>query len=306
MTVDIIAAASALDNDQIIWPAALDYLDRGWRIVPIKPGEKRPLIASWPDLVVTVDTIPQHFDHGEGLGVILGRRSGDLADIDLDCVEAITLADLYLPVTRAQFGRQSKRRSHRLYIAPGLVKEAFRDPVTDDTLLELRGDGRDGSAHQTVFPPSIHPSGEPIAWHGETIEARPFDPAILRRSAAKLATACLVMRYLGQYTAERPGPEFPRLLWEFDNEFGRAAYRWLEQPPPDNPPARLRPQRFSDREFDLSEVVRAIPNNFDWEGWNRVGMAIWNAAKGSHAGFQIFDDFSARHAKYNRYDVEER
>jgi hypothetical protein len=52
------------------------------------------------------------------------------------------------------------------------------------------------------------------------------------------------MRYLGQYTAKRPGPEFPRLLWEFDHELGRAAYRWLDQPPPDNPPARLRPQRY--------------------------------------------------------------
>jgi hypothetical protein len=114
------------------------------------------------------------------------------------------------------------------------------------------------------------------------------------------------MRYLGQYTAERPGPEFPRLLWEFDNELGRAAYRWLDQPAPDDPPAHLRRQHFSPREFDLDEIVQAIPNTFDWEGWNKIGMAIWNASKGSHAGFQIFDDFSARHAKYNRYDVEER
>jgi hypothetical protein len=37
--------------------------------------------------------------------VILGLASCGLADIDLDSPEAIELADLYLPVTGAVFGR---------------------------------------------------------------------------------------------------------------------------------------------------------------------------------------------------------
>jgi hypothetical protein len=90
--------------------AALEYDARGWRIVQIKAGKKKPVEDGWPNIVITGDTVPQYFDHGENLGVILGRRSGDLADIDLDCDEALALADLYLPVTRAEFGRPSKPR----------------------------------------------------------------------------------------------------------------------------------------------------------------------------------------------------
>ena len=36
----------------------------------------------------------------------------------------------------------------------------FKDPITDKMLVELRGDG----GRQTVFPGSVHESGEPIEW----------------------------------------------------------------------------------------------------------------------------------------------
>ena len=54
------------------------------------------------------------FTAGGNIGVILGPRSGELVDIDLDCVEALALADTYLPPTRVEFRRASKLRAHRL------------------------------------------------------------------------------------------------------------------------------------------------------------------------------------------------
>jgi hypothetical protein len=48
------------------------------------------------------------------IGVQLGRASGGLTDVDLDCTEVLALADDFLPFTNAIFGRRSKRRSHRL------------------------------------------------------------------------------------------------------------------------------------------------------------------------------------------------
>jgi len=114
-----------------------DYIERGWAIVPIPAGEKGPKIREWQNRAFT----PDDFAADNNVGVKLGRLSGSLVGIDLDCPEALDLADLYLPQTGAVFGRTSKRRSHRLYIAPGALFMEFADPLTGKTLLELRADG---------------------------------------------------------------------------------------------------------------------------------------------------------------------
>ena len=82
--------------------------------------------------------------------------------------------------------------------------------------------------------------------------------------------------------SDKAGPRFPKLLWDFDPELGRTVFRWLGRPAPDERPPRARPQ-WSHRELDLKEVLDAIPNDLDWHGWNRIGLAIWNATQGSAA-----------------------
>jgi hypothetical protein len=97
------------------------------------------------------------------------------------------------------------------------------------------------------------------------------------------------------------------MLWDFDHEIGRAGYRWLGQPDPDAP--RRHPRRrdeLSQRDLDLTEIVRAIPNNCCWEEWNKLGMAIYAASDGSGDGFVIFDDFSAKSPKYDPHGVRKR
>jgi hypothetical protein len=287
--------------------AALDYLRRGWRPLPIMPGQKRPALANWPELIITAETCERYFSRGEGLGIILGRRSGDLVDIDLDCSEAIELADIFLPLTNAEFGRASKPRSHRLYTANDIHKTAFSDPITGATLLELRTDGRDGAAHQTVFPPSLHPSGECIAWTHANRDPRACPGPLLVRLAAELAIACLFLRYVGPPAGGVWHPDTIDVLWEFDPELARPAYHWLDRSTPDAPRRHLRPRHeLSRREIDLVDIVAAIPNHADWEDWNKIGMAIWAASNGSNDGFVLFDAFSARSPKYQPQAVVER
>jgi hypothetical protein len=99
----------------------------------------------------------------------------------------------------------------------------------------------------------------------------------------------------------------PRLLWEFDRDLGRPAYRWLGEPDPDAPKQYPKSRRDQTRrELDLAEIVSAIPNNCCWEEWNRIGMAIYAASNGSGQGGVIFDDWSATSAKYNPYTTAER
>jgi hypothetical protein len=124
---------------------------------------------------------------------------------------------------------------------------------------------------------------------------------------AWLAIGCLTLRYVSKHAARHPGPDLPRILWEFDHELGRAAYRWLGQPDPDAP--RRYPRRRAEQnshDIDLAELVDTIPNDCDWNNWNRIGMAIFAAAKDKGDGFVIFDNFSAKSASYNPHDVEER
>jgi hypothetical protein len=65
------------------------YRRRGWRIVPVPAGEKGPRCRGWQDLDIGLDEIPRHFAGGGNIGTILGARSGELTDTDLDCAEAL-------------------------------------------------------------------------------------------------------------------------------------------------------------------------------------------------------------------------
>ena len=284
--------------------AARDYLRLGWAFVPVPAGLKHPVLEDWHNRKFGIaDLEPER-----SIAIRLGRRSGNTVDIDLDCREALELADLYLPRTGAEFGRASKPRSHRLYISMGATFEVFHDPLTDrkNTLLELRADGRDGGAHLTLAPPSVA-DGERREWCGPAIEPAVVNHRSLQCAMAWLAIGCLTLRYVSKHAARRPGPDLPRILWEFDHELGRAAYRWLGQPDPDAP--RRYPRRRAEQnshEIDLAELVDTIPNDCDWNNWNRIGMAIFAAAKDKGDGFVIFDNFSAKSASYNPHDVEER
>ena len=175
---------------------ALNFIRRGWNPVPVKFKSKVPLGEAWQERTITTETAPQHFN-GEQLnvGVVLGPSSKGLTDTDLDCAEAVAIAPYVLPQTAARFGRKSKRESHRLYttnLAANAEKAVFtyRHPVTGEMFLELRI----GGGAQTVFPGSMHESGERIVWEEDGVPAV-VDGEELRRKVAALAAYGLIARH---------------------------------------------------------------------------------------------------------------
>ena len=171
--------------------AAVDLIRRVWAPVPIPRGQKKPAILRWHQLQLSEADVPQHFAGGENIGVVTGKASGGLVDVDLDCEEAVALAPAFLPATPMRSGRSSRPESHRWYVVDKVPSYLIVKDVDGDgtTLLELRGDG-----HQTIVPPSVHPDGEAYVWHG------PLDPAVvtgreLENAVRRLGAATLLVRH---------------------------------------------------------------------------------------------------------------
>jgi Bifunctional DNA primase/polymerase, N-terminal len=192
--------------------AARDYLERGWKPVPIPSKMKHPTDVGWQLQEITLETVDRLFDRWSNVGLQHGSVSQGLCDLDLDCATAIELAPFFLPETGAIFGRKSAPASHWLYQSDAWqnAKQAvvgFDDPIAPDDeeagehgvrLLELRT-GRVDKKGQlkgavSLAPPSRHPSGETVRWSCDG-DAAMVSGDELRKCAATLAAATLIVRH---------------------------------------------------------------------------------------------------------------
>ncbi|PTW50583.1 bifunctional DNA primase/polymerase [Rhodovulum kholense] len=181
--------------------AAVAYFNIGWEPLRLPALEKRPK-SSWKEpRVWTVEALSGAFSGDANIGIALGERSGGLIDIDFDCREAAEFGRVLLPDLPA-FGRAGSPASHRtaysdlkknrvVFQLPDEI--AKRSPLARSVLLEIRGAG-----HQTMFPPSTHPSGEQVAWCDDPTAA----PTIV---ADELQSKCGLIAFLSAVVAFYPG-----------------------------------------------------------------------------------------------------
>jgi hypothetical protein len=187
---------------------ALDYIRRGWNPVPVDYRAKKPSAGNgWQLRIIDATNAPHYFNSGTkmNVGVILGPSSHGLTDVDLDCDEARAVAPYILPRTGAVFGRTSSRAAHRLYYTDLSVNAdqavlVFNDPTTRGRILELRIGGASGA--QTVFPGSVHESGEPITWE-ESGEPASVDNNDLYCLVHDLAAYSLIARHWPKQAGSR-------------------------------------------------------------------------------------------------------
>jgi DNA polymerase-1 len=170
------------------------YLERGLAIFDLPARSKKTYDPNWQNIKVSFDTIKEYFPPGieKNIAVCTGAPSNNLADFDLDTRESCKAAPVLLPPTGWIFGRTSEPKSHWLYrtdLPFGKATEKFLDIDNKTVLLELRGTGG-----YTVFPGSIHPSGEPITWD-QFEEPGELSLAEATRLARVLAAATLLARH---------------------------------------------------------------------------------------------------------------
>jgi len=178
--------------------AAIAWIRQGFSPVPVPHRSKRPVLNGWERLEITLDLVSQYFNGAaQNIGLLLGDKFGS-TDVDCDCPEAITAARELLPETGLIFGRQSKPFSHYLYRSdPPVRTQQFHDPLDHATLIELRGLSTDGSIGlQTVVPPSIHETGEPVRFE-QGFDGTPanIDADVLVSAVRKVAAAALLSRH---------------------------------------------------------------------------------------------------------------
>lgn len=143
--------------------AAIDYAARGWRVVPLIEREKRPRLKAWQREATTDEaTICRWWEAwpAANVGVLMGPTS-NLIDLECDSPEAEqdllrTFGDS-APVTPTFQGSRGKHRLFRWRAGLPAVACCHFGKV------ECRlGNGDRGA--QSVFPPSIHPTGEVYKW----------------------------------------------------------------------------------------------------------------------------------------------
>ncbi len=196
---------------------ALNYVSRGWAPIPVEPRSKKPVGSSWQHQRITADDVPVRFGAESNIGVLLGEPSGWLVDVDLDATEAIDLASRYLPPTPARFGKSSTPECHRLYIAPCATSDTYA--FGGKTFVELR------ASQQTVFPGSVHPSGQTIQW-AEGGEPALVDSEDLAARVRKLAmVSAMVASGYDAESADRIADDNDALA-ALDGELGETLRRW--------------------------------------------------------------------------------
>lgn len=186
--------------------AAKEYVNQGWEPLPLPTGEKRPK-GSWKQQRKWTDAeIDDAFSGAANIGIALGDRSGSLIDIDFDCAEAAAFGRILLAQLPA-FGRPSAPESHRVakcqldknrYVFQLPDEVAQRSRLARSVLLELRANG-----HQTMFPPSVHPSGERVTWSGDPASIPKVNSAELKQICGLIAFLCTVVAFYPQGAGQR-------------------------------------------------------------------------------------------------------
>jgi len=147
--------------------AALDYLDRGWSVIPVREREKRPAVPwkAYQQKFVSKETLHEWFRRTPdfNVAIVTGALSG-LVVVDVDprhggkeILKKLEREYGPLPATVESITGGGGR--HIYFSHPGGV---VHNRTNIEPGIDLRGDGG-----CIVAPPSVHPSGKRYRWKKE-------------------------------------------------------------------------------------------------------------------------------------------
>ena len=148
--------------------------------IQLKPSSKVPVATDW---INNGRSFSEVCSHNGNVGLLTGEASGIL-DVDLDCSEAVALADAILPTPHIKFDRNTSDSGHFLYKASSFGKTKRFTSTENKALIELRGNGA-----QTMVPPSKHECGDQLEIKEANLELPPQHYDDLLKCVALVAAA---------------------------------------------------------------------------------------------------------------------
>ncbi len=144
--------------------AALEYLGRGWSVIPVREKAKRPAVPwkAYQDKCVSEKTLREWYSRSPGFNVaiVTGKLSG-LVVVDVDPRHGGTeslaeLEDEHGPLPETMESITGGGGRHLYFAHPG---GEVHNRTNLAPGIDLRGDGG-----CIVAPPSVHPSGKRYRW----------------------------------------------------------------------------------------------------------------------------------------------
>lgn len=280
-------------------------LAKGFEIIPIKPGTKRPPFDGWEDIRATPKKLAGWLDHGrERNGVGILSRKTPL--VDIDCRDP-KIVEQMIAFTEELLGETLQRVGH----APktGLVyrtdepfrkvnSKTFIDPAnpTDKSgktlgqKLEVLGDGQQFVAY------AIHPdTQEPYRWldkQGPHNTAWESLPEITREQAEEIAAEFERLASEAGWEVKR-GSSLKSLggsAGEEDDEFSASDL--------------ARKVDLSTQELSLK--LGLVPGADDYDTWLQIGMALWHQYDGAEEGSILWHEWSSQAGNYDMAALDEK
>ena len=141
---------------------AVEYVNTGWSVLPVRPDEKRPYMTNWlvyQHTRATREMVESWFANlsGAGVGLVTGRIS-NVVVLDVEKWCKIPLEDLLKKYPTQMVAKSGGGGYHLYYAYPqGVGKVSNRVGIFEGA--DLRADGG-----FVVLPPTRHPSGNRYEW----------------------------------------------------------------------------------------------------------------------------------------------
>ena len=247
-------------------------IDNGYAVIPIAPGKKRPGagVNNWTE---RYNLPPERYSQ-HGIGVVCGSGKIPVYAIDIDIVDAEVASALVTGCALVRIGRPPKR----LFLFRGdtglrkRVSKRFKNLGHVDFL----------GAGEYFVAYGIHPDTKrPYSWPEKSIVEIP---------AAKLPV-------LGD-TVDSVFQKFNdvAVMMGYAEEEERTSVISHTEYDPDDPLFAKVPIGIDIRK--LNAILATIDPDCGREQWRNVGFAIHHETSGSADGFELWDSWSARGAKY--------
>ena len=239
-----------------------DYVQHGWVLTPITPGEKRPTGKAWNrrENCVTHPLAAAQLTAAGLCHAYSGTCAIDIDNLDVARVwlseRGIDLDALLTCPTAVRIQSPANGRAKLLYALtvplPSKKLAEFMEGDKKRMALELRCGTADGHTAQDVLPPSPHPAGGLYQWAGD-----------------------------GHWTDL---PQLPDELYDL----------WVsltQQVTEHKTETTIEKSR-------LGAILDGLDPDMVRDDWYKVGMAVHHETGGSEEGFKLWHDWSSMGAKY--------